>query len=71
LLDRVGSVLLGDDDGRQEVEVDVKSQPRCVPQCPHDAILQAYPGNQESFSVGCSYHSIAVMSFRYLIVLFP
>jgi hypothetical protein len=67
LLARVGSVLLGDDDGRQEV--DVKSQPRCVPQCPHEAILQAYPGNQESFSVGCNYHSIAVMSFHYLIEL--
>lgn len=50
-----GSALHWDDEVGQEVEVEVevKSHPRCVPQCPHEAILHAYPGNQESFSVGC------------------
>jgi hypothetical protein len=51
---RSDSALHGEDEAEQEVEVEVKSQPRCVPQCPQDAILHAYPGNQESFSVGCN-----------------
>lgn len=49
---RSDSALHGEDEAEQEVEV--KSHPRCVPQCPQDAILHAYPGNQESFSVGCN-----------------